>query len=252
LKSITATIVTLNEEKIIKDVIDSISYVCDEIIVVDSNSTDNTVKIAKSLGAKVYFQEWLGDGLQKDFGVQFAKNDWILSIDADERLSENAVRAINGIDLDKTEFDAFALKRKTFIGNRWIKIWYPDYTVRLYNKNTAGYLPMREHASVQAKNSKKLNCDILHYSYQNYSDMITRINRFSTTSAKMLYEKGKKASHFDPFFHALFAFIRKFVLKRGALHGLDGFTVSMITAVSTYMKYMKLIEIRENRYKNTE
>ena len=249
---ISIVIPAFNEEKNIKEVIDSISDVCNEIIVVDSNSSDNTVKIAQSLGAKVYFQEWLGDGLQKDYGVQFAKNDWILSIDADERLSENAVRAINGIDLDKTEFDAFALKRKTFIGNRWIKIWYPNFLVRLYNKNTAGYLPMGEHASVQAKNPKKINTDILHYSYQDYSDMITKINRFSSTSAKMLYENGRKASHFDPFFHALFAFIRKYFLKGGILQGLDGFTVSMMTAVSTYMKYIKLIEIRENRYKNKD
>lgn len=252
MKNISATIITLNEEKNIKDVIDSISGFCNDIIVVDSKSTDNTVKIAKSLGAKVYVQKYLGDGLQKDYGVQFTKNDWILSIDADERLNESAVRVINGLDLNNTEFDAFAIKRKTFIGNRWIKLWYPDYTVRLYNKNRARYRPIKGHSFVETKNFKKLDCDILHYSYQDYSNMIARMNRFSTRGAEMLDEKGVKASHFDPFFHALFAFIRKFVLKRGALHGLDGFTVSMITAVSTYMKYMKLIEIRENRYKNTE
>ncbi|BBI47601.1 hypothetical protein HORIV_00220 [Vreelandella olivaria] len=115
--------------------------VCDEVIVVDSGSTDETVDIAKRLGAIIYHQDYLGDGPQKAFAVAYAKNDWILSLDADERLNEDAINTIQSLSLNDAQI-AYSFYRKNYVGNHWIKAagFYPDTVVRLYNRITSGYL----------------------------------------------------------------------------------------------------------------
>ena len=247
--SITATIITLNEEENIAECIKSAQTICNEIIVIDSHSTDKTVEIAESLGAKVIIQDYLGDGLQKDFGVQFAKNDWILSLDADERVDIDMQKEIKKLDLEKTFYDAFAFKRENYIGNRLQKIWSPDYVVRLYNKNRCRYLAVRGHSKVDTKNFKKLNSHIIHYSYKDLSDMAKKINKFSYRGAWMLYEKNTKVNSFSPILHGTIAFIRKYIFKKGFLYGLDGLTISIFTAFNTYLKYAMLIEIINNKKK---
>ena len=136
---ITANIITLNEEKNIEAAIRSAQRVCDEVIVVDSESTDQTREIAESLGAKVVARPFRGDGEQKAYAAPIAKYDWILSVDADERLDENAVEAISALDLERTPYHAFSLRRKTFIGDRFVKVWYPDRVTRLYDRRHCAY-----------------------------------------------------------------------------------------------------------------
>lgn len=248
-KGITGTIITLNEEDNIAKCIASVQKVCDEVVVVDSKSTDNTVRIAESLGAKVYIQKYLGDGPQKAYGVQFAKNGWILSLDADERLDDKAVETILGLDLENTPHDAYLFGRKSFVGKHWFKAagWYPDHVTRLYNKQTASYLPKRAHSSVKAKNSRRLNGHILHYTYRDITHWIDRINTLSSRDAWAMHKKGvKKPGPFTPLLHTLMAIIRKYILKLGVLQGLDGITVTITTAFRTYTKYLKLIELHEN------
>ena len=128
---ITANIITLNEEKNIEAVIKSVQTVCDEVLVVDSISSDRTCEIAESLGAKVIKQAYLGDGPQKAFGAPYASNDWILSIDADERLDLNSIEEIKKLDLENSSYDAYSFARKTFVGKSYIKLWYPDRVARL-------------------------------------------------------------------------------------------------------------------------
>lgn len=248
-KEITATIITLNEEDNIAACIASAQKVCNEIIVVDSKSTDNTVKIAESLGAMVYVQEYLGDGPQKAYGVQFASNDWILSLDADERLDNKAVEVILELDLENTPYDAYVFGRKNFVGKHWFKAagWYPNHVTRLYNKHTASYLPKRAHSSVKAKNTRRLNGHILHYTYRDITHWIDRINKLSSRDAWAMHEKGvKKPASLAPLLHALMAIVRKYILKLGILQGFDGITVTITTAFRTYTKYLKLIELHEN------
>ena len=244
-KKITANIITLNEEENIEAVIQSVQGVCDEIVVVDSQSTDRTCEIAKSLGAKVIVQPYLGDGAQKAFGVQYATNDWILSIDADERLDNDAIEQIKKLNLDETTYDAFSFARKTYIGKAFIKLWYPDRVTRLYNKTKCAYSTTGGHAKVETNNISDLKAHMLHFSYDNYSQMIKTSHKFITRGAKISYENGKRASVFDPFIHGVGALFKALVLKGGAFHGVHGWNVAVVSAFSSYMKYALILEMQE-------
>lgn len=243
---ITANIITLNEEKNIVDVIKSVQEVCDEVLVVDSLSSDKTCEIAKSMGAKVIQQEYLGDGAQKAFGAPLATYDWVLSIDADERLDVNAIEAIKKLDLENSQYDAYSFARKTFIGKHFIKLWYPDRVTRLYNRKVCAYTTKGGHAKVDTQNVKDLDADMLHYSYENYTQMIKTSHKFITRGARLAYEDGKRASWYEPFTHGVGALFKTLILKKGIFHGVNGWNVAVISAFSSYMKYALLIELEEN------
>ena len=243
---ITANIITLNEEKNIEKVIKSVQEICDEVLVIDSLSTDKTCEIAESLGAKVIKQAYLGDGPQKAFGTPLARNEWILSIDADERLDINAIKAIKKIDLDNTPYDAFSFARKTYVGKAFIKLWYPDRVVRLYKRTACGFTTAGGHARVDTQNVKALDADMLHYSYADYAEMIKTSHKFITRGAKIAHKEGKMASAFDPFLHGMGALFKALVLKGGAFHGINGWNVAVISAFSSYMKYALMLEMQGN------
>ncbi len=243
---ITANIITLNEEKNIEDVINSVKEVCDEVLVVDSLSSDATCEIASSLGAKVVSQEYLGDGKQKAFGAPIAKFDWILSIDADERLDMNAINAIKKLDLKNTKYDAYSFSRKTYIGKKFIKLWYPDRVTRLYNRSKCSYSTAGGHASIDTSNVKDLQADMLHYSYENYTQLMQTSHKFIKRGAKISYEAGYRASKSDPFIHGIGALFKALILKGGVFHGVDGFNVAVVSAFSSYMKYALILEMQEN------
>ncbi|PKI81575.1 glycosyl transferase [Malaciobacter halophilus] len=243
---ITANIITLNEEKNIKEVIKSVQTVCDEVLVIDSLSSDKTCEIAESLGAKVIKQEYLGDGPQKAFGAPFAKNDWILSIDADERLDLNAIEEIKKLDLENTTFDAFSFARKTYVGNNFIKLWYPDRVTRLYNRRKCAYSTAKGHAKVETQNICDLEADMLHYSYEDYIHMIRTTEKFIKRGAVLAYEDGKRANVFDPFIHGVGALFKTLILKGGAFHGINGWNVAVVSAFSSYMKYAIMLEMQKN------
>lgn len=243
---ITANIITLNEEKNIEEVIKSVQTVCDEVIVVDSLSSDKTCEIAQSLGAKVIKQEYLGDGPQKAVGEPIATYDWILSIDADERLDTNAIEAIKKLDLENTPYDGFSFARKTYVGDNFIKLWYPDRVTRLYNREKCGYSKIMGHAKVEAKNICDLDADMLHYSYEDYVQMIRTTEKFIKRGAQISYENGKRASVFDPFIHGVGALFKALILKGGVFHGIHGWNVAVISAFSSYMKYALMLEMQKN------
>ena len=248
---ITATIITLNEEANIRDCIKSAQKICDEVIVVDSLSTDNTVEIAESLGAKVLKQAYLGDGPQKSFAVPYAKNDWILSLDADERLDNDCIDEIRDLDLSLADI-TYAFRRKNFVGNKWIKAagFYPDRVTRLYNKQTAGYLPLKAHSKVVGGSVTQLNGHILHRTYDDYRHWEQRINELSTRDAWAKYEQGKRCSEAGAAPRALFALFKKLFLKRGLIQGADGWLVAMTTMFHVYWKYMKLAELSKKNHDN--
>ncbi len=249
-QKITVTIITLNEEENIQACIESARQVADEIIVVDSLSTDKTREIAKSLGAHVFKQSYLGDGLQKDFGVQFAKNDWILHLDADERLDAEMVAEIHAINYAETPYDAYAFRRKNYIGDRWQKVWYPDYMIRLYHRDRCRFAPMIGHTSLTTTNYQRMKGNIIHYSFKDLSDYLLRTAKYSKRDAKVLLESKRKLSAWAPVTHGIASFVKYFVFKKGFLYGLDGLTASTLGALRSYLKYAQALEMRTNAVAN--
>jgi len=243
---ITVNIITLNEEKNIEAAIASVRTIADESLIGDPQSSDKTREIAESLGARVIIQPYLGDGPQKAYGAPLAKNNWVLSIDADERLDTNAIEAILALDLENTPYDAFSFARKTYVGKNFIKLWYPDRVTRLYNRANCGFSTDGGHAKVQTNNVKALDADMLHYSYSNYAEMVQTTHKFITRGARIAYEEGKRATKWDPLIHGFGALFKALILKGGLFHGLDGWNVAVISAFSSYMKYALMVEMQEN------
>ncbi|MBE2169451.1 glycosyltransferase family 2 protein [Cobetia amphilecti] len=246
---ITGCVITLNEAHNIEDCLRSLAQVCDELIVVDSGSTDATCELARNMGAVVIDQPYLGDGPQKNVGPSHASHRWVLSLDADERLTDGAVSAIRELALDSTPHDGFALRRRNFIGSRWVRHagWYPDYCLRLYDREKLAFRDSRQHSSVQANHPCELDADLEHYSFANLGELFVKASgRFSNRAAKIMYQKGKRANAFTPFLHASNAFMRKFVFQAGFRDGVDGFSVALSASVNAYLKYAKLLEFQRD------
>ncbi len=247
MQPITGIVITLNEADNIIPCLHSLKRVCDELIVVDSLSEDNTVALAEAEGAQVISQRYLGDGPQKAHGVPFARNDWILALDADERLDDDAVALIEKLPLDDPA-QAYAFRRKNFVGHHWIRAagFYPDTVTRLYNRTTAGYLPKKAHSSVKAPRVEVTSAHLRHFTYDSLSHWIQRIDALSTRDAWAMKERGVAPSPLRPVLHTLTATLRKLLFKGGLFQGADGMTIAMTTAFRTYMKYAKLNELHEN------
>ncbi|HEY3488125.1 MAG TPA: glycosyltransferase family 2 protein [Gammaproteobacteria bacterium] len=244
---ITGVVITFNEAAHIRACIESLRQVCNEIIVVDSYSRDETVKLAQEAGAIVYQREYPGDGPQINYGAARAGNDWILRMDADERLEADAADFIRSLDLDQTT-QAYAFCRKNFVGSRWIKAagFYPEYVTRLYRRSQCSFTESGRHDYVKSRSIKKVNAHIIHYTYRNYSNWIDKLNKLTDIDARLMYEHGIRTHRWAPVTHALAAAIRKFLLKGGLFQGLDGITVSLTTVFRIYMKYLKLYELQQN------
>lgn len=246
---ISANIITLNEEKNIKQCIDSVLKVCSEVIVVDSGSSDKTVEIAQNMGATVIHQPYLGDGFQKNIAANHIKNKWVLSIDADERLDNELINFISSLTFDNTGVEAYAFRRRNLVGSRWIKYcgWYPDYCIRLYNSEKTQFAQVKQHAKIISKSVTYIKKDIIHYSYNNIGELFSKPGRnFSGRGAKIMYQQGKRANAFSPVAHGLSAFTRKYFIQMGFLGGVDGMSVSLSAGVNSYLKYAKLLELQRD------
>ena len=245
MRKISATIITLNEELHIEDVIKNVQKVCNEVIVVDSYSTDKTVEIASALGAKVIEQKYLGDGGQKAFCEQFCTNDWILSIDADERLTPEAIAYIEALKYKEKSYDGYSFRRQSFIGKKYIRQWYPDRVVRFYNRNKCGYNTEGEHGKVQTENYQNLDVDMLHYSFTGFGMLVQKADRFAVNLAHVRYNEGKRASWYDPFLHGFGAFFKGLIIKKGIFGGAQEWHVAFASAYNSYMKYVIMLELQE-------
>ncbi len=246
---ISGIITTLNEEKNIQQAIESLQQVCDEVIVVDSCSTDRTVEVARQAGAQVHLQPYLGDGIQKNVALKYVKNLWVFSIDADERLAPELVARIRTIDFDHTPYDGFALRRRNYVGSRWIKAcgWYPDYLVRLYRHDRLRFPEVKQHATVSTRNTCRLKADLIHYRYANLGQLFAKPGRdYSSRGAKVLYLKGKRAHWWSPIWHGGAAFLVNYIIRGGFLGGIDGLTLSKAIALNSYLKYAKLLEYQRD------
>lgn len=242
---VSVTIVTLNEADHIGDAIASVAF-ADEVIVVDAHSTDDTVAIARAAGARVEVRDWPGWVDQKNYAASLAANDWILSIDADERvtpaLAEEVARTVAA-----PSHRGYRVPRVNFHLGRWIRTtdFYPDYQTRLYDRRAARWTGRRVHESVQVDGGAgQLAAELQHYSYDNLADHLDRMNRYSTLSAQQMYEAGRRASLVDLIVHPPAAFLRNYVLRRGVMDGAVGFILSAVNAWSVFLKFAKLYELQ--------
>lgn len=242
---ISATIIVFNEEQNVQNCLESLADF-DEIIVVDSGSTDRTKEICEKFhNVKFFEQTWLGFGRQKNFAASLASNDWIFNIDADERISEELMGSIRSADFSNVS--AFRVARRNFFGKEWIKYcgWYPDYNIRLYNKDQCLFNDRSVHESVQANGPVvTLEGDLVHLTYKNISDYILRMDKYSYLAALELTKKHKKISWIRLFLNPGFNFFKMYVVKFGFLQGYSGFLLSIFYSFYTFSKYAKAIEMQ--------
>ena len=240
------TVRTFNEEKNLRECLESVSWV-DEIVVVDSKSTDNTVAIAREFTDRVLIQEWLGHIGQSQFATDQTKNLWVLHVDADERISPALRDEILLLDLDNNPYDAYEMPRRHFFMQQWINhsAWYPDYKIRLFRKDRCkwgGYAP---HDEVKVKGEKKkLENDLLHFIYQDIAHFATTKNNYSSLTAADHFKHGRKARIIDFTVRPLYAFLYRYFVRLGIADGIAGFTISVMEAHAVFMKYIKLYEIQ--------
>ena len=243
---ISACIISYNEEKKIEDCLKSLLAVADEIIIIDSLSSDNTLKIAEKYTSKIFHQEFLGHIEQKNLAIEKASHNWIISLDCDERLTEELRQSILAIkeQIDNTDVDAYNMARKTFYVYRWLNhCWYPDIKTRLFNKNTAHWGGTNPHDRIitNGDNIVKLNGDIEHYSFNSLSEHIQTIDKFTEIGADEIIIKNKKVSVISPLTHATWTFLKLYFFKRGFLDGFAGLTVSLLSFMHVFIKYSKVI-----------
>lgn len=239
---ISACIISFNEEKKIEDCLKSLVDIVDEIIIVDSLSTDDTLEIAKKYTDKIFHQKFLGHIEQKNLAVEKASNDWILSLDCDERLSDELQQSIQKIKDHLDDADVYRMSRKTFYIYRWLNhCWYPDLKTRLFNKNSSrwGGTNPHDHVVTQGKNIVRLQGDIYHYSFDSISDHLKTIDSFTEIGADELVRKNKPVTIFSPLTHASWTFLKLYIFKRGFLDGFAGLLVSVLSYMHVFVKYSK-------------
>lgn len=252
MSQLSVVIITYNEEETIARCIDSVRAIADEIVVLDSFSMDKTVAIAKAKGAKVIQEKFLGFTAQKNLVIVNSSYQYVFSIDADEVVSEELLNSIHVEKQKNFSADAYEMNRLNFFGTRAIKTcgWYPDTKVRLWNKALAAWKGglVHEEWSFQDSNSngviKKLNGDLLHYTYQTKEDIVHQSERFAQLAAKTLKQKNVFYLFLKLLFSAPFKFIRNYFFKLGFTEGLLGFTICFYQSNEVFLKYYYAIKLK--------
>ncbi len=243
---ISAVIITLNEEKRLEPALKSLDSVVSEVIVVDALSTDETIKIAKKYTDKVYKRQWVNFSDQKNFGNDQASFPWILSLDADERLSPELRQEILSLKGEEPQCSGFTMPRQVYYLGKWIRHsgWYPDRKLRLFKKDKARWVGEYIHEKVEIQGKiEKLSGSIHHFSYRNIHDHLARINVFSDLGARKLYAKKKRCRWYHLYLLPFFRFIKSFFWRGGFLDGFAGLVISVLHGYSIFVRYAKLKEI---------
>jgi len=239
---ISAAIITKNEEKNIERCLNSLSWV-DEIIIIDSGSTDKTIHICKKYNCKVITSKWLGFGKTKQLAINKTRNDWVLSIDADEEVSVGLVMKIKEL-IKSNDFVGYRIKRKSFYLGKIINFsgWQDDYPLRLFNKSFGNFDDSTVHEKVRlkSKNISVIEEPLIHYPYSNIESHIIKINSYTSLAAKNLHDKNKKTMLIVPPLAGIFKFIKTYFFKLGFLDGKVGFILALMSSYYVFLKYLKL------------
>jgi glycosyltransferase involved in cell wall biosynthesis len=247
---LSVAIISFNEEENIGKTLDAVKEIASEIVIIDSHSTDKTVEIAESFGAKVFIENWKGHVAQKNSAIEKCTQQWILSLDCDEvvdkQLLDSIVDAVNN-----PKADGYRINRQTYYMGKYLKYsWQPDWKLRLVKKECSpkwgGYDP---HDVLSIKGStRKLNDGyLLHYSYKDIYDHYQRMIKYAKVAATSYDKNGRKFSYFSLFTKPAFAFIKKYFIKRGFMDGFEGLAVAVSSFIYVYLKYLFLKEIQDER-----
>jgi len=242
--TLTVIIATKNEVDNIKECIESVRF-ADEVIVLDSGSTDGTVELAKTLGAHVIETDWPGYGPQQNRGIDAATCDWVFSLDADERITQALAQEIRAV-INQPLFYGFDVPRRSLFISRFLRHsgWWPDRTRRLVRRGKGQFTSHAIHANLRVDgNVGHLTQPIVHYSYRHLDSVIEKMNRYSSGSAGDMYACGKRATLLTATLHGVWTFLRTYILKLGVLDGAEGFIVSVANAEGSYYKHLKLREL---------
>jgi (heptosyl)LPS beta-1,4-glucosyltransferase len=244
---ITATVITLNEEGSIAECLASL-YFADEIVVLDSGSSDRTEELCRQYPKVRFFhQDWLGYGRQKNRAAELASHDWILNLDADERISPELRQSIETADL--AACSAARMARENYFGDRWVRHcgWYPDYTVRLYDRRVCSFSEREVHESlVHDGRTVTLAGNLRHFTYAGISDYLRRMDRYSDLAARELYNSSKRCGTLAFLVKPPATFLKMYVLRLGFLEGRLGLVLSLLYAYYTFCKYAKLSELHDS------
>jgi len=240
--SLSVVIITKNEAAHIADCLDSVAF-ADEIIVLDSGSTDATRELARALGARVEVNaEWPGFGLQKNRALDLATGDWVLSLDADERVPPELAEEIQRVLADPAA-DGYRVARLSNFCGRWMRHsgWWPDHVLRLFRRESGRFSDdvVHEHVDLDGRVAT-LRGHLLHYPYASLELFIDKINRYSTDAALKAHARGRRTTVLGPFGHGFWTFVRHYVLRRGFLDGWQGLILAGMAATGSFYRYAKL------------
>ena len=252
--TIAACVIAFNEEDCIGDCLASVAW-ADEILVVDSGSTDGTVAIAREKGARVIVRDWPGYAEQKNFALGQAAADWVLSVDADERVTAELAAAIRGLLAAPGEGVAGAsVPRRTWYLGRWIRHggWYPDRKVRLVRRGRGRWDGEHVHERLVADGTvRALDGDLLHLSYRGIADHLRTIDRYTTEAALGLAARGARGALGGMLVNPPLKFLKMYLIKAGFLDGLPGFIAAVMGGYYVFLKYAKLWELRRRQDMNS-
>ena len=244
---LTVTVITRNEAANIEGALESVKW-ADEIVVVDSRSSDNTVEIARQHAARVEVRDWKGYSAQRNYAAEIASHDWILAIDADERVPAQLANEIQQIMRGGPSVGGYRMPRIWYYLGRWIRgtDWYPDYQLRLYNRRVGQFNGKRVHESVELLEGKPgtLRHDLQHYPYRDISDHVISIDHYTTLAAEEWFASGRRTNALDVILHPPAAFFRNYVVRMGFRDGTAGFLVSVLNSYYVFLKILKLWELQ--------
>lgn len=241
-RPISLVVITLDGARHLRSVLESATF-CEERLVVDSGSTDDTVSIARAAGARVELQPFLGYGRQKQRAVELAAHDWILSLDDDEPLDDEAASAIAALDLSDPSA-CWEIRRRTFVGTTEVRhgVWANEYVLRVFNRRTAGFAPLPVHEQVGSQRPpRRLPGSIRHFSFENSSEILSRSIRYARPKASIMAERGQRTSVAEIVGRGLGGFLKSYLVKRGFLDGALGFMVALSRVIDASLPRVMLL-----------
>ena len=242
---LTVTVITYNEADNIAAALDSVAW-ADEIIVVDSHSTDDTAAIARKQATRVIVRDWPGYSEQKNFAADQASHDWVLSMDADERVTPELAAEIRGLLQQEPAARGYRVRRVSRYLGRWIRStdWFPDYQLRLYDRRAGRWNGLRIHESFRLASATpaRLEGELQHYAYRDISHHLRKIDAYTSLIADQWMDEGRRASAARLVLHPVLAFVRNYLLRRGFRDGVPGLVISVLNSYYVFLKFAKLWE----------